>query len=182
MSILLSTIADLYAHSPQLRGMPLAVVALGANLASEYGRPEDTVRAVLPALQLLSAHPVLMSQIMITEPVDCPPGSPAFANAVSVLSPRENVSPHGLLTELQAIETRVGRSRKGIRNEARIVDLDLISFGSHRIKSDTLALPHPRATQRLFVLEPLLQIWPDFIFPGDTITVRELVRILREGA
>jgi len=182
MSILMSTIADLYAHSPQVRGAPLAVVALGSNLASVYGRPEDVLRAMLPELELLSAHPVLMSHIMITEPVDCPPGSPAFANAVSVFCPREKSSPHSLLTELQGIETRCGRLRKGIRNEARIVDLDLISFGSHRIESDNLTLPHPRARQRLFVLEPLLQIWPDFRFPGDTVTVRELVRILREGA
>lgn len=182
MSILLSTIADLFRHSPQLQVVPLAIVALGSNLSSSHGRPEDTLRAVLPALQLLSAHPVVMSAILITEPVDCPPGSPVFANAVSVFCPRENSSPHSLLTDLQAIETHFGRLRKGIRNEARVVDLDLISFGNHRIETGQLTLPHPRAKQRLFVLEPLLQIWPDFSFPGDARSVQELVRILRQSA
>jgi 2-amino-4-hydroxy-6-hydroxymethyldihydropteridine diphosphokinase len=87
-----------------------------------------------------------------------------------------------LLLALQGVETFFGRSRKGIRNEARIIDLDLISFGEQRMESEQLILPHPRATQRLFVLQPLLQIWPDFIFPGDSLSVKEHIRILQSGA
>ncbi|MDP2380698.1 MAG: 2-amino-4-hydroxy-6-hydroxymethyldihydropteridine diphosphokinase, partial [Pseudohongiella sp.] len=120
--------------------------------------------------------------IIMTEPVDCPPGSPPFANAVAVICPDVSVSPLQLLVELQAIESRFGRQRKGVHNEARVVDLDIISFGDYRIESAQLTLPHPRAVQRLFVLEPLLQIWPDFCFPGERQSVKELVRILRQGA
>ncbi|MDP3517948.1 MAG: 2-amino-4-hydroxy-6-hydroxymethyldihydropteridine diphosphokinase [Pseudohongiella sp.] len=186
MSFQLNTIADLYRHSPQSRDVPKAVVALGSNLPAFQGhiecRPEDNLMAVLPALQLLSSLPVLMSDIIMTDPVDCPPGSPLFANAVAVICPDVSVTPLQLLAELQAIETRFGRQRKGVRNEARVVDLDIISFGDYRIESAQLTLPHPRAMQRLFVLEPLLQIWPDFCFPGQRQSVKELVRILRQGA
>jgi 2-amino-4-hydroxy-6-hydroxymethyldihydropteridine diphosphokinase len=182
MSILLNTIADLYRHSPHLRVVPLAVIALGSNLSGPNGSPQDNLKAVLPALQLLSTSPLLVSDTVVTEPVDCPPGSPPFANAVAVLCPENGVSPVELLLALQSVETSFGRSRKGVRNEARIIDLDLISFGEQRIESERLILPHPRATQRLFVLQPLLQIWPDFIFPRDSLTVKEHISILLRGA
>jgi 2-amino-4-hydroxy-6-hydroxymethyldihydropteridine diphosphokinase len=182
MSILLNTIADLYRHSPHLQVVPLAVIALGSNLSGPSGSPHDNLEAALPALQLLSCSPLLVSDTVVTEPVDCPPGSPPFANAVAVLCPENGASPMELLLALQGIETSFGRSRKGIRNEARIIDLDLISFGEQRVESERLILPHPRATQRLFVLQPLLQIWPDFIFPGDSLSVKEHIRILQSGA
>ncbi|TFH75155.1 2-amino-4-hydroxy-6-hydroxymethyldihydropteridine diphosphokinase [Gammaproteobacteria bacterium LSUCC0112] len=186
MSTQLNTIADLYRHSPQARAVPKAVIALGSNLPGARGimgsAPGDNVRAVLPSLQLLSTAPLLASDIIITDPVDCPPGSPMFANAVVVICPHTSLSPQGLLAELQGIEARFGRQRKGVRNEARVVDLDIISFGEHLIDSTALTLPHPRARQRLFVLEPLCQVWPDFCFPGDSRSVQELVRILRQGA
>ena len=183
MRILLNTIADLYRHSPHLRVVPLAVIALGSNLSGPNGSsPHDNLTAVMPALQLLSSSPLLVSDTVVSEPVDCPPGSPHFANAVAVLCPENGVSPVELLLALQGIETSFGRSRKGVRNEARIIDLDLISYGEQRIESERLILPHPRATQRLFVLQPLLQIWPDFIFPGDSLSVKEHIRILQRGA
>jgi 2-amino-4-hydroxy-6-hydroxymethyldihydropteridine diphosphokinase len=101
---------------------------------------------------------------------------------VAILCPENGVSPGELLLALQGIETSFGRSRKGVRNESRIIDLDLISFGEQRIESERLILPHPRATQRLFVLQPLLQIWPDYIFPRDSLSVQEHISILQRGA
>lgn len=186
MSTQLNTIADLYRHSPHVRAVPKAVIALGSNLPAAHGHmgrvPADNVRAVLPALQLLSTAPLVVSDIIMTKPIDCPPGSPMFANAVVVICPHTSLGPRALLAELQAIETRFGRQRNGVRNEARVVDLDIISVGDQLIDTAELTLPHPRARQRLFVLEPLCQVWPDFCFPADIQPVQELVRILRQGA
>jgi 2-amino-4-hydroxy-6-hydroxymethyldihydropteridine diphosphokinase len=170
---LISTIDDLLRHNPQSRTAPLAIVGLGANLPGAIGSPAETLVAALCALQAVSVSPVLASSIFETEPIDCPPGSPLFANAVAVLTPTAGTTPASFLTELQKLEAEFGRQRKGVRNEARVLDLDLISFGDHCIKTEFLSLPHPRARQRLFVMQPLAEIWPSFCFPGDSVTAVE---------
>lgn len=169
------TVEDLYRHSPQLKSVPMAVVALGANLPGVFGAPADTLRAALPALQSLSASPLVMSAIIETEPEHCPPGSPRFANAVAVLSPFPDVGAIGFLHELQRLEHEFGRQRKGVLNEARVLDLDLISFGAQVLDTEFLTLPHPRARQRLFVMQPLASIWPSFCFPDDPLSAAAYV-------
>lgn len=173
MSEHLRTIEQLYRHRPHLRSAPLAIVALGANLPGAAGSPAQTLVAVLPALQALSDAPLLVSDIIETDPVDCPPGSPRFANAVAVLAPLPDTDPVGLLQSLQQLEIRFGRRRKGVVNEARELDLDLISFGAVSMDTGFLQLPHPRARERYFVLQPLASIWPDYRFPADARTVSE---------
>lgn len=175
----MTTIDDLYLHSPGLKDASLAIVALGANLPGTSGSAADTLRAVIPALQGLSDSPVVFSGIFETDPQDCPPGSPRFANAVAVVCPRSNVTPTAFLSELQRIETAFGRQRKGVRNEARVLDLDLISFGDQCLDTEFLTLPHPRARQRVFVMEPLAGIWPGFCFPGDPRTATEHLLLLK---
>jgi 2-amino-4-hydroxy-6-hydroxymethyldihydropteridine diphosphokinase len=79
------------------------------------------------------------------------------------------------LAKLQALEKEFGREPKKVLNEARPLDLDLIAFGNHTCVTPRLTLPHPRATQRRFVLEPLAEIAPDLVLPGQTRTVKELL-------
>jgi 2-amino-4-hydroxy-6-hydroxymethyldihydropteridine diphosphokinase len=129
-------------------------------------------------LQSLSAAPLLRSSLWQTTPVDCPPGSPLFVNAVAGLRPFAGETPATLLRRLQKLETAFGRKPKKILNEPRPLDLDLIAFGSRLIHSPKLELPHPRAHLRAFVLRPLAEIAPDFILPGQTMSVRELLRRL----
>ena len=93
-------IQQLFAHQPGLQASSLAVIGLGANLPSEAGEPADTLRAVVPELQKLSSTPLLMSAIIETEPDDCPPGSPRFANAVAVICPQAGLTPLLLLDAL----------------------------------------------------------------------------------
>lgn len=181
----LSQISQLFAQRPDVPASALAVIGLGANLPSGAGLPADTLRAVLPALQSLSATPVVVSTIIETEPDDCPPGSPRFANAVAVICPLPGLTPLLLLEALQALEAEFGRRRKGIRNEARPLDLDIISVGAWEISTDRLVLPHARARQRSFVMEPLAQIWPEFRFPGAAGTEKtaaEIAETLRSPA
>lgn len=99
---------------------------------------------------------VRVSSFHDTAPVDAPPGSPRFLNAVVIgytsLAPRE------LLEELLALERCLGRVRNGRRNEPRTIDLDLIAHGATRMRTAALTLPHPRAHERAFVMEPLREI------------------------
>src|ERR1035437_3083372 len=149
----------------------LAIVALGSNLG-------DSRRIILDAmawLQNFSDAPILKSFLWQTSPVDCPPGSPMFLNAVVALVPQKNETPESLLKKLRELEQEFGRAPKTVLNEARPLDLDLIAFGSEMRYSPELILPHPRAHERKFVLQPLSEIAPELILPGQGRTVADLL-------
>jgi 2-amino-4-hydroxy-6-hydroxymethyldihydropteridine diphosphokinase len=155
----------------------LAYIALGANL----GDPELTFACVIPRLQAYSTTPVMTSRWMRSRPVNCPPGSPNFLNGVVAIRPFPGETPEKLLEKLQALEVEFGRTPKKELNEARPLDLDLIAFGNHLRDTPQLTLPHPRATQRDFVLRPLAEIAPDLILPGQDKNVIELLAKLDSG-
>jgi 2-amino-4-hydroxy-6-hydroxymethyldihydropteridine diphosphokinase len=113
--------------------------------------------------------------------VDCPPGSPRFLNAVVGLEPLAGESAETLLSKLQALEVEFGRKPKTMLNEPRPLDLDLIAYGSEKRDRPALTLPHPRAHLRRFVLEPLSEIAPDLVLPGQRHTVVELLGSLPTG-
>jgi 2-amino-4-hydroxy-6-hydroxymethyldihydropteridine diphosphokinase len=142
------------------------VVALGSNL----GDPAANLRAAGDELAALSTRPLLRSSFWRTAPVDCPPGSPDFVNAVVAWEAAPEETPESLLASLQAIEHKLGRQRKGVINEARSLDLDLIMFGREERRT-----PEPRAHTRRFVLEPLAEILPDCRAPGWPASARELL-------
>ena len=129
-------------------------------------------------LEHLSERPLFKSSFWETEPVDCPPGSPPFINAVVALVPRDNETPESLLARLHEIEAEFGRARTGVRNAPRPLDLDLIVFGEEVRTSPDLLLPHPRAHLRRFVLEPLRELDDDLVLPGQEKTVGELLQTL----
>jgi len=149
----------------------LAIVALGSNL----GDPKRIILEVMARLQGFSDRPILKSSLWQTSPVDCPPGSPMFVNAVVGLVPKKNETPESLQEKLRLIEEEFGRRPKKVPNEPRPLDLDLISFGGEARNSSELTLPHPRAHLRRFVLEPLREIAPDIILPGQGKTVAQLL-------
>jgi 2-amino-4-hydroxy-6-hydroxymethyldihydropteridine diphosphokinase len=133
------------------------------------------IRAAMTRLQAISDQPVLISSLWQTTPVDCPPGSPDFLNAVVGLVPRTNETPESLLEKLRVLEQKFGRQPKKIHNEPRPLDLDLIAFGNLIRNAPRLILPHPRAHLRRFVLQPLSEITPALILPGQTKTVSQLL-------
>ena len=133
-------------------------------------------------LQELSEHPLLKSSLWQTAPVDCPAGSPAFVNAVVAFVPRRGVTPESVLASLHEIEREFGRKPKKVLNEPRLLDLDLIAFASELRAGKELTLPHPRAHQRRFVLQPLSEIAPDLILPGQKKTVLQLLKELPSAA
>ncbi|MDP1720652.1 MAG: 2-amino-4-hydroxy-6-hydroxymethyldihydropteridine diphosphokinase [Candidatus Nanopelagicaceae bacterium] len=128
-----------------------AVVALGANLAE----PAEAVELAL-ALLNESSDLVSRSKLYVTRPVGGPP-QPDFVNAVCILE--SDLPAVDLLGVLQGIEKSMGR----VRTEKwgpRVIDLDLIQYGSILSQDETLTLPHPLAHERRFVLEPWLEIDP----------------------
>lgn len=152
----------------------LAIIALGSNL----GDPRRNVLQAMERLQGLSERPLLKSSLWQSTPVDCPPDSPIFVNAVLGLMPRAGETPESLLAKLQAMEKEFGRRPKQVLNEPRPLDLDLIAFGYEKRATRELTLPHPRAHQRRFVLQPLSEIAPDLILPGQSKSVAQLLALL----
>lgn len=152
-----------------------AFVALGSNL----GDSRQIIQQAMERLQQLSARPLLKSSLWQTTPVGCPPGSPMFVNAVVGLVPHPGVTSESLLEKLRTLEIEFGRRAQKILNEPRPLDLDLIAFGTQTRATEELTLPHPRAHQRRFVLQPLSEIAPDLILPGQSKSVSQLLAELR---
>ena len=155
-----------------------SVVAFGSNLGDSVA----TIRWAMDRLEAHSISPLRRSSLWTSTPVDCPPGSPIFVNAVAILSPRPDETPESLLAVLQALEVEAGRRPKVVLNESRPLDLDLISWADQTRCSSFLTLPHPRAQERRFVLEPLAELEPGWVFPGTSQTVRALLGALPEDA
>ena len=155
----------------------LAYIALGSNL----GHSADAIRHAMARLQSLSAAPLQISSLWRTTPVDCPAGSPPFINAVVGLVPQAGETPESLLKKLQEMEGDFGRQAKKVLNEPRPLDLDLVAFGGETRQSERLTLPHPRAHRRRFVLQPLSEIAPELVLPGQTRNVTKLLAELPPG-
>ena len=144
-----------------MRHTVTAYVALGANLGDAAAALRQAVKALnrLPLTQVRQA-----SSLYKTAPLDTDSGSEApapghdYFNAVVAL--QTGLSAPALLDQLQQLELQAGRERP-YRNAPRTLDLDLLLYGSARIESARLTVPHPRMRQRAFVLVPLAEIAPD---------------------
>ncbi len=155
--------------------MKAVIVALGSNLGDSRGH----LRAAALRLRQRAASGFHASSVWRSTPVDCPPGSPAFLNAVVLFDPRPDETPEALLAAMQAWERDAGRTRRP-RNAPRELDLDLVAYGDLVRDTPDLILPHPRAHLRRFVLAPLAEIAPDLRPPGWDASVRE--RLARLGS
>lgn len=139
--------------------MSLAYVGLGANLG-------DARQALQSAFDALAALPgtTLLGHSAIYRSAPIESTGPDYLNAVAGL--RTTLSPLALLRELQAIELAHGRERP-YRNAPRTLDLDLLLYDDIVQHDPVLTLPHPRAHQRAFVLQPLAELAPGLRIPGQ---------------
>lgn len=133
-------------------------IGIGANLGDAR---EQVERAIARIGDLPSSSLTAQSSLFRTAPVDA--GGEDYINAVVKLE--TSLTAPALLDHLQAIEKDFGRERPYV-NAPRTMDLDLLLYGQKTMKSDKLTVPHPRMTQRAFVLIPLLQIDPFIQIPG----------------
>jgi len=119
------------------------------------------------ALERLAAEPsvelVAASQLRETDPVDFL-DQPRFLNAAAAVE--TDLSPRQLLARLQLIECELGRRRAGRRFGPRVIDLDLLLYGSETVNEPELVIPHPRLHLRRFALEPLAELDPELEVPG----------------
>ncbi len=142
--------------SDNLAAMPpyvTAFIGLGSNLGH---REQNILRAVELLAALPQSRALRLSSLLESAPVNCPPGSPTFVNAVARIETR--MTPRELLKAMLNIEMQLGRVRGSELNLPRTLDLDLLLYGDTVLDEPDLQLPHPRMTERDFVLWPLLQI------------------------
>lgn len=137
----------------------LATVGLGANLNDPAAQVEYALAELdrLPATRLLAR-----SSLYTSAPVGYV-DQPDFINAVAQVETA--LAPRALLLALLGIEHRHGRERS-FRNAPRTLDLDLLLYGDAHFHEAGLTLPHPRMTERGFVLLPLLELAPRIVVPG----------------
>lgn len=146
------------------------VIALGANL----GDPRQQIAAALTEIgKVVQINKV--SSLYETAPFKVVDQQPNYINAV--LIGETELQPKELIKELLAIETKLGRQRS-FQNAARTIDIDIIDYEGFFMESDELTLPHPRAFERRFVLEPWAEIEPDAVL-REHGPIKELLAALK---
>ncbi len=142
--------------------MTICYVGIGSNVGD---RVAFARRAVDELKQTDGIDVVTISSIYETSPIGGPPQR-SFVNLVVKID--TTLDARQLLEATQGIETRLGREPSDIHWGPRVVDLDILTFGDEKISEPDLEIPHPRMTQRRFVLVPLLEIEPDASDPWGT--------------
>jgi 2-amino-4-hydroxy-6-hydroxymethyldihydropteridine diphosphokinase len=131
-----------------------AVISLGANIGDPRANLDLAVALLREATEVIA-----VSSYLQTKPVGGP-DQPDYLNAVAIVE--SDLPAKDLLALLNGIETAMGRTRE-VHWGPRVIDLDLIQFGGLLVQDEKLTLPHPRAHERRFVLEPWFEIEPEAI-------------------
>jgi 2-amino-4-hydroxy-6-hydroxymethyldihydropteridine diphosphokinase len=156
------------------------IVALGGNLPGAWPSIAAVLEAALASLDEVGLN--LLARSSLWRSAAWPdPSQPDYLNAVALVE--TELSPHDLLLGLQDLERRFGRVRSS-PNAPRVLDLDLIGYGRLVAKDETggLILPHPRASERGFVMGPLAQIAPDWRHPVSGERACDLAKRATVGA
>jgi 2-amino-4-hydroxy-6-hydroxymethyldihydropteridine diphosphokinase len=138
-----------------------AYIGLGSNVG-------EREQMLWSAVHMLAFNPevevVAVSSIRETDPVGFLE-QPRFLNAAVAVE--TELAPAPLLELLLSIERELGRTRDGPRFGPRTIDLDLLLYGEETLDEPGLTVPHPRLHERRFVLEPLADLDPDLVVPGQ---------------
>ena len=145
-----------------------AYLSIGSNL----GNRSENIKKCLSHISAISIIKAT-SSIIETEPFKVSIKQDNFLNLVVKI---EFLKDHfELLNDINLIESKLGLIRSSVRNEPRIIDIDIIFFNDLIFSNDNLEIPHPRFKERLFVLQPLSEISPNFIDPITKKTINFLL-------
>ncbi len=151
----------------------MVVLSLGSNIGNRLENLKKAVRKLEgPKLNILR-----ISSIYETEPLGFKEQE-KFYNIV--LTAEYSEDPSELLLEIHRIEQGLGRERE-FKNSPRTIDIDIITFNDQKVNSESLTIPHKEYMNRKFVLIPLAEIEPNFIF-SDKNTVRETLEKCKDNS
>jgi 2-amino-4-hydroxy-6-hydroxymethyldihydropteridine diphosphokinase len=152
--------------------MAQCLIGLGSNLG-------DSDATILAAWQGIGQFPdtqtLKLSSVVTTQPAGGPVGQSPFRNAVGLI--QTSLVPEHLLRQLLELEEALGRVREH-RWGPRSIDLDVLLYECVELATANLILPHPRMAFRRFVLEPAVQIAPDFVYPTNGWSIKQLLEHL----
>jgi len=145
--------------------MPMVFLGLGSNI----GDKEEHIRKALTSLSNI-CNVRRTSNLYLTEPVGYTEQD-WFLNCV--VEVETDVDPKKLLSSIKSIERKLGR-KKTVKNGPRIIDIDILFYGVCVVNSKNLVIPHPLLQERLFVLQPMMDLNPGFVHPVLKKTIYEL--------
>jgi 2-amino-4-hydroxy-6-hydroxymethyldihydropteridine diphosphokinase len=149
----------------------VAAIALGSNLDSRFGNREANLREAVRRVGELGEVQAV-SSFHDTEPAGYVE-QPRFLNGALLLE--TELAPVELMQALLGVERAMGREREGaVAKGPRLIDLDLLLYDDQVVETEELTLPHPEMQERRFVIEPLVEIAPEWVHPVLGRTMRDL--------
>jgi 2-amino-4-hydroxy-6-hydroxymethyldihydropteridine diphosphokinase len=147
--------------------MPVVYLGIGSNIGDKQGNITSALCRISEICEVKKK-----SRMYLTEPV----GNIEqdwFLNCVVEI--QTEIEPKHLLSSFKSIERKLGRA-KNVKNGPRIIDIDILFYGNNIVNTKNLVIPHPLLHERLFVLQPMIDLNPDFIHPVLKKSIQELYK------
>ena len=148
------------------------IISIGSNLNGHMNRSKKILDIVFLYLSNKGLRVRKYSKIYISKPIPLGLG-PVFYNRVVLV--KSDLSPREILSRLKVIE-RIFSRRSSIKNSPRVLDLDILDYRGEIINfKNFLTIPHPRLSNRDFILKPLNDICPNWVSPNSGETIKSLI-------
>ncbi|MFH1476000.1 MAG: 2-amino-4-hydroxy-6-hydroxymethyldihydropteridine diphosphokinase [Verrucomicrobiota bacterium] len=152
-------------------------LSLGSNMGDRLAHLKNAKAIILNSPGIVSAD---QSPVYDTEPVDVPPEFQAlnFLNAIMIV--KTLIPLPQLMRTFQFMEQKIGRLPNTVINAPRPMDIDIIYADGLQVQEQHIVIPHPRWQERRFVVQPLCDVRPDLVIPGQTGTVTDVLAGLND--
>ena len=140
----------------------MVILGLGSNVGDRLGHLSTAVRGLSALLQDIRCSRIVESQALLPQDAPLEWNVPYLNMAVKGIT---SVFPQALMSEIKAIEKKIGRTPRGVWGP-REIDIDILAMGDKVMADATLAIPHKELLRRDFALLPLIDVAPDWHYPG----------------